>query len=194
MTSIEEGHPAQPTRRAFCVGACQAASCAALGLLLQACGGGAGSPTGPTANISALPVVDGTVGTGGVQVAVSADPALGNTGGAVLVRTSQRFFLLARTGQDTFSALSAICTHQACTITGYDGQTYFCPCHGSEFSTSGRALTGPAVAPLQQFPTTFANDTITITAEHAELAEKKNDQTQSPRSSQRTHVFALWAL
>ena len=40
-------------------------------------------------------------------------------GGAALVRTSVRDFLVARTAQDAFTALTATCTHEACTITGF---------------------------------------------------------------------------
>ena len=61
-------------------------------------------------------------------------------------------FLVARTGQDSFTALSAICTHQTCTITNFSNQLFVCPCHGSEFD-SARVARGPAGVALHQFPT-----------------------------------------
>jgi hypothetical protein len=47
---------------------------------------------------------------------------------------------------------SATCTHQACTITGFQNQSYVCPCHLSTFDLNGRVQVGPAVAPLPQYP------------------------------------------
>ena len=46
----------------------------------------------------------------------------------------------------TFSAVEAVCTHEGCTITGADGATYVCPCHGSRYNRSGQVVAGPARA------------------------------------------------
>ena len=62
-----------------------------------------------------------------------------------------------------FVALTAICTHEACTITGFRSSTYVCPCHGSTYNTSGAVLTGPATRALRMFPTQFAPTTNTLT-------------------------------
>jgi cytochrome b6-f complex iron-sulfur subunit len=40
--------------------------------------------------------------------------------------------------------------------------SFVCPCHGSEFDTSGHVLVGPASTPLRQFQTQFANNVLTI--------------------------------
>jgi cytochrome b6-f complex iron-sulfur subunit len=80
------------------------------------------------------------------------------------VQSALGLFLVARTGQNTFSALSAICTHQTCTITGFEGQTYVCPCHGSQFSTGGQVISGPAPTSLRQFATQFDGNVLTIAA------------------------------
>jgi cytochrome b6-f complex iron-sulfur subunit len=82
----------------------------------------------------------------------------------VLVESSVGAFLLARTGSSSFTALTATCTHQACTITGFSGGVYTCPCHGSQFSTSGQVLRGPALIGLRPYQATLANDTVTIVA------------------------------
>ena len=68
----------------------------------------------------------------------------------------------ARTTQDGFVALTATCTHEGCTITGYQSQTYTCPCHGSQYNTSGQVLKGPAPRALTQFASQFANGILTI--------------------------------
>jgi cytochrome b6-f complex iron-sulfur subunit len=65
------------------------------------------------------------------------------------VRSSGGAFLVSRTAQDTFTALTSTCTHEACTITGFDGSAYICPCHGSRFNTTGRVLNGPATTSLR---------------------------------------------
>jgi cytochrome b6-f complex iron-sulfur subunit len=64
---------------------------------------------------------------------------------------------------DTFAAVTAVCTHEACTVTGISGQTYVCPCHGSQFSATGVVLKGPAASPLRPFTTRFAANVLTIT-------------------------------
>jgi Rieske Fe-S protein len=149
---------ADPFRRAFCVQACQAASCLALAALAEACGGGG---TGPS-NISGLSTINGTVAAGTTQVQIDTSSPLATVGGAALVRSAAGLFLAARTGDQTFSALTSTCTHQTCTITGFDGTDFVCPCHGSRFTTSGAVVNGPAPSPLRSFNTTFANNVLTI--------------------------------
>ncbi len=48
-----------------------------------------------------------------------------------------------------FKAFSSICTHKGCPVTGIDGGTINCPCHGSKFDiTDGSVRGGPAPKPL----------------------------------------------
>ena len=155
--SIEEG-VATPSRRTFCLQACQAASCLALGALAQACGGGGSSPS----DVPQLSTVNGSVSGATVVVQVDAASPLATVGGAAQVRSAGGVFLVSRTGQDAFTALTATCTHEACLITGFDSSAYVCPCHGSRFNTSGRVLNGPASVALRSFATQFANNILTI--------------------------------
>jgi cytochrome b6-f complex iron-sulfur subunit len=149
------------TRRTFCTQAATLACGCAAGLALQACGGS--SPTAPS-GASLLPTVSGTRAASGVTVAVGAGSPLAAVGGAALVQSSAGVFLVSQTAQNSFVALTAICTHEACTITGFGSQTYLCPCHGSTFDVNGRRLSGPAPASLRQFPTQFADGVLTIAA------------------------------
>ena len=152
-------HKEEPlSRRTFCLHACQAASCLAIGSLASACGGGGSSPS----NVPQLSTVNGNVSGAAVVVQIDSASPLAAVGGAAMVRSSGGVFLVARTGQDSFSALTSICTHQTCTISGFDSANYICPCHGSMFTTTGRVIRGPAVAPLRSFTTQFSNNVLTI--------------------------------
>jgi cytochrome b6-f complex iron-sulfur subunit len=154
------------TRRAFCAHACQALSLAAvggaLGAVLQGCGGG-GNPASPS-NVAALPTVGASDVNGTLVIAIDANSPLAAVGSAAIAQSPTALVLVARVGQDAFTALSSTCTHQACTITGFGSQTFVCPCHGSQFDTSGHVLNGPAPTSLRQFNTQFANNVLTISA------------------------------
>jgi cytochrome b6-f complex iron-sulfur subunit len=150
-----------PSRRKFCTDACRLFSAVAAGTLLNGCGGG--SPTAPSGGLgSSLPIVNGVLANGAVTVTVDANSPLAAAGGMALVQASGNPLLVARTGQDTFTAHTAICTHQTCTITGFSNQLFVCPCHGSEFDTNGAVVRGPAAIPLHAYSTQFANGTLTI--------------------------------
>jgi cytochrome b6-f complex iron-sulfur subunit len=152
----------QQTRREFCLQVCQAASLAvfggALSALLESCGKNPmDSSGGNIARIQAS-VVNGTI-----TLTIDANSPLAPVGSAALVEYSNTALLVARTAQDAFAAVTAICTHQGCTITGYNNQIYTCPCHGSQFNTSGRVVRGPATSSLRTFSTQFANNQLVIT-------------------------------
>jgi cytochrome b6-f complex iron-sulfur subunit len=93
---------------------------------------------------------------------IDAASPLAAVGSAALVQSAIGIFLLTRTAQDSFTAVTATCTHEGCTVTGFENQTFVCPCHGSRYTTSGIVVNGPATQPLRQFATQFANDVITI--------------------------------
>ncbi|MGC9352864.1 MAG: ubiquinol-cytochrome c reductase iron-sulfur subunit [Mariniphaga sp.] len=53
--------------------------------------------------------------------------------------------IVIRTGENTYVALSKICTHEKCTV-GYNPSTnqLSCPCHGSVYAISGEVINGTA--------------------------------------------------
>ena len=157
-------HDVLISRRQFCAGACSAASCATLATLFTACSGSSSpsSPSGSGGTVATLDKAAGTFTGNAVQVTVGGS-ALANVNGAVLVQSIAGVFLLARTSQSAFSAIDAVCTHEGCTVTGEDGLTYVCPCHGSRYDRSGHVVGGPAPASLRQYATSFAGDVVTIT-------------------------------
>jgi cytochrome b6-f complex iron-sulfur subunit len=145
--------PAPTNRRHFC----GSLAALALGAALPACGGGS-SPTGPSGS-SNLPVLTGTPSGNAITVAVDSVAA----GSAAIVTGGNAAILIARTGADTFTAFSATCTHEACTITNWSAPNFLCPCHGSMFGTAGQVVRGPATRALTQFATSLAGNTLTIT-------------------------------
>ncbi|MGE0812866.1 MAG: ubiquinol-cytochrome c reductase iron-sulfur subunit [Vicinamibacterales bacterium] len=151
------------TRRAFVCHACQAASLIAVaGLVTEACGGGPTSPSSTDA--PALSAVSATVSGRVVSVAVGTGSPLASNGSAALASTPLGAFLIARIGDAAFNVLSATCTHEGCTVTGYSGSRFVCLCHGAQFTTSGAAAGGPASRALAGYASQFANGVLTFTA------------------------------
>jgi ubiquinol-cytochrome c reductase iron-sulfur subunit len=71
-----------------------------------------------------------------------------------------------KAGKEQWLVMIGICTHLGCIPSGqavgavkgdYDG--WFCPCHGSQYDTSGRIRKGPAPRNLEVPPYTFTSDT-----------------------------------
>ena len=147
------------TRREFCTHACQAASVFAVSVF-AGCGG---SPTSPS-SVSApqLSSVSASVSGRVVSVTIDSSSPLATVGSAATTQTSLGQFLIARTAQDSFTALTATCTHEGCTVSGFASSRFVCPCHGSQFTTTGTVAQGPATRSLQSYATQFANNVLTF--------------------------------
>lgn len=159
---MKDSPSSSTTRREFCAQACYAASLAAAGVLVNACSGG--NPTSPSGGSApALPSVSGTVAGRTVSVSINASSPLATVGNAALVQTSLGNFLVARVAQDNLTALTAVCTHEAQTVNGFSGGRYVCNVHGSQFSTTGAVVMGPANSALRSYPTTFTSDVVSFT-------------------------------
>jgi len=88
-------------------------------------------------------------------------------------RSTERNFVLIQTKANSapigifkldvneYSAALLECTHRGCELTP-GGNTYTCPCHGSEFSMEGEVLQGPAEKHLKTFDITTDNENIYI--------------------------------
>lgn len=57
---------------------------------------------------------------------------------------------LYKTTKNDYTASLLKCTHNGCEL-NVGGGIYTCPCHGSEFSTTGKVLEGPADRDLKTF-------------------------------------------
>jgi cytochrome b6-f complex iron-sulfur subunit len=152
--------PTVQTRREFCAYACQAATLITIGSL-AACGGSPSSPSG--VSTTPAPTVPATLSGRVVSIALDTATALSAVGSAGIVQTALGSFLVAHTAQDAYTALSSTCTHEACVVSGFDGGRYVCPCHGSQYTTSGAVVAGPATRALPAFPTQLNGRTLTFT-------------------------------
>ncbi len=76
---------------------------------------------------------------------------------------SDRFpVCLYKIEEEKYVASLLKCTHQGCELS-VGGGIYSCPCHGSEFSTTGKVLEGPAHTDLKTYKTNTDNENIYIT-------------------------------
>jgi len=150
------------SRREFCA---HAISLVTVASLIEGCGskGNPGGPGGGGSNAPSLSTVAGTSAGGTITVNNVSGTALGSVGGAALVQAGSSSFLVARTGDNAFNAFTAICTHEQCIVSGFQSGAFVCPCHGSQYNTSGVVTQGPATQRLQQFVTQFTNNVLTIT-------------------------------
>ena len=81
--------------------------------------------------------------------------------GGFLLITSARTVVL-NVGGD-IRAFTSVCTHQQCDISSFSDGRMTCPCHGSQFTTTGEVARGPAAAPLTEFAVSRNGDVVTIT-------------------------------
>lgn len=68
---------------------------------------------------------------------------------------------LLRMGEDDYKAIYLLCTHKGCDVKPA-GPVLACPCHGSEFTQTGKLLQGPAEKDLMTFPVKTDDDKIYI--------------------------------
>lgn len=64
--------------------------------------------------------------------------------------------------KQNYSAVLLLCTHKQCELRP-TAKKLICPCHGSEFSFSGKVTNSPAVTDLISFHVSTENDMIYIT-------------------------------
>ncbi|WP_152187752.1 QcrA and Rieske domain-containing protein [Georgenia satyanarayanai] len=82
-------------------------------------------------------------------------------GESVQVRTSAGAeVVVTRVSEEEVVALSAVCTHQGCTVRR-ESTELACPCHGSRFAVAdGAVLQGPAEEPLPRVEVRIESGTV----------------------------------
>jgi Rieske Fe-S protein len=71
--------------------------------------------------------------------------------------------IVTRTGESTFAAVDATCTHNGCTVTEVRSTSnglLVCPCHDSRFTPEGAVTQGPATLPLTALETFYDGENI----------------------------------
>ena len=68
---------------------------------------------------------------------------------------------LYKTNEGKYIASLLKCTHNGCEL-NVGGGIYSCPCHGSEFSITGKVMEGPADRDLKTFKTETDHENIYV--------------------------------
>jgi cytochrome b6-f complex iron-sulfur subunit len=71
--------------------------------------------------------------------------------------------IVTRLEDGSYDALSQTCTHQGGTVYYNPASNIFvCPVHGSEFSTGGAVVNGPATSPLAKYKTSLSGNSLRV--------------------------------
>ena len=88
---------------------------------------------------------------------INAGPVSNYAAGGVYGAFKERGFFIVRRGANLF-AISAICTHKRCKLKVEPDRSFYCPCHGSTFDSTGHVTKGPARRDLPVFDTSVKAD------------------------------------
>jgi len=157
------------TRREFFNKTIQGATIIAIpslvGTILESCSTNSNSnPVSTSPSSSNFQTIQVTPKNNVITLNIDSSSPLSTVGNAALLQYSNGNLLVDRSDQNTFNALSAICTHQGCLITQYDpsNEHFVCPCHGSAFNLNGQVVNGPAQRALSKYQTQFNNNQLSI--------------------------------
>ena len=128
----------------------------AVGGVLAACGGGAGSePSGAAAG--AASEAAGAAGEG-AAIALVGDVPVG--GGVV---NDEVAIVVTQPSDGSIKAFTAVCPHQGCLVSEVVDNEIICPCHDSRFSAvDGAVLQGPATEGLAAASVVVQGDSIVL--------------------------------
>lgn len=118
------------------------------------------------ANSTPLNTIQGTVVNNEIIIDIASSPiANKNTRALVKYNNGNGSILVEHNSDDTYKALSGICTHQSCVVSEFDGSqsVFVCPCHGSQFDLNGNVKQGPATTRLGTYSTRVENNSLIIT-------------------------------
>lgn len=97
-------------------------------------------------------------------VPIDKDSPLNKVGGSVVVDSAAGKIIVVRTGESTYVAFSAVCTHKR-GIVEYEAakKQFVCPKHGSTYDgATGKVVEGPADNPLAPHNATASSGSVTV--------------------------------
>lgn len=115
------------------------------------CGAACVSPLAIT-GCSSGKYVDGIQSNGEISIPLSAFARRS----ALIIRKNDSMqgpIHVVRSEGNAYTALSLLCTHKGCVVRPV-GNSFECPCHGSEFNADGTVLSSPAQEPLMRYDVT----------------------------------------
>lgn len=87
-----------------------------------------------------------------VEVPEEKLPAITGQPHFTILRAAQTRLIVLQDAKQRLRALSAVCTHEGCTVQFLDGeQIIWCACHNGRFDLDGRVLSGPPPRPLPRY-------------------------------------------
>lgn len=100
-----------------------------------------------------------------ILVTVGPDSPLAKVGGSAYADSSAGKIIILRTGESTFAAFSAICTHKRGLLSYDSGKKVLeCPKHGSKFdAATGKVVSGPAESPVAAYTAKGTSGSVTVT-------------------------------
>lgn len=133
-----------------------------IGAVVAACSTSKEQPAASSQSV-ASPTVNGTTSTTTTTAAPAPPKVIAKTaqvpvGSGVIIDK----VVLTQPSPGVFNGLSAICTHQGCTVSKVVDGTIDCPCHGSKFNLDGSVANGPAARPLPALPISVQGDSIVL--------------------------------
>ena len=128
----------------------------AVGGVLAACGGGAGSePSG-----AAVAVASDAAGPSGEGAAIALVGDVPVGGGVV---NDEVAIVVTQPSDGSIKAFTAVCPHQGCLVSEVVDNEIICPCHDSRFSAvDGAVLQGPATEGLAAASVVVQGDSIVL--------------------------------
>jgi cytochrome b6-f complex iron-sulfur subunit len=104
-----------------------------------------------------------------IDTSLPAFSALATVGGSVTLEASAvsglpaNGVIMVRSSETAVTVLDRTCTHQGCKVGELgDSGIAACPCHGSQFSSSGGVVRGPATRALKTYKATIIGDVIEV--------------------------------
>lgn len=141
-------------RREFLKTLALSGGAAACGSLLVSCGSAATAPAG-----------GGTTPGITLDLTQPENQSLASVGGALALEANtvdSKGLLLYRSSETEVLAFSRKCTHMGCAVGNFQDGLSNCPCHGSQYDTSGKPVKGPAANPLKEYAATLSGSTLTV--------------------------------